>query len=51
MTNWDEMQEHILEEEFVLHDSTLHDQQVSPIENAGSEYLRSVFFFKTVWNK
>lgn len=45
MTNWDEMQEHFLEEEFVLRDSTLHDQQVSPIENAGSEYLRSVFFF------
>ena len=50
MTNWDEMQEHFLEEEFVLRDSTLHDQQVSHIENAGSEYLRS-FFLKTVWNK
>ena len=43
-------QEHFLEEEFVLRDSTLHDQQVPHIENAGSEYLRS-FFFKTVWNK
>lgn len=31
MTNWDEMQEHFLEEEFVLRDSTLYDQQVSPI--------------------
>lgn len=45
MTNWDEMQEHFLEEEFVLRDSTLHDQQVSHIENAGSEYLR-IFFSK-----
>lgn len=43
MTNWEEMQEHFLEEEFVLRDSTLHDQQVFHIENAGSEYLRSFF--------
>ena len=43
MTNWEEMQEHFLEEEFVLRDSTLHDQQVFHIENAGSEYLRNFF--------
>ena len=37
------MQEHFLEEEFVLRDSALHEQQVSVIEDAGSAYLRKYF--------
>ena len=43
MTTWEKMQEHFLEEEFVLRDSALHEQQVSVIEDAGSAYLRKYF--------
>lgn len=41
MTTWEKMQEHFLEED--LRDSTQHEQQLSVIENAGSQYLRTFF--------
>ena len=43
MTTWEKMQEHFLEEDFLLRDSTQHEQQLSVIENAGSQYLRTFF--------
>lgn len=43
MTSWEKMQEHFTEEEFVLRNSDRHEEQVSTIENAGSEYLRKYF--------
>lgn len=43
MTTWEKMQEHFLEEEFDLRNSALHEQQVSVMENAASQYLRKYF--------
>lgn len=42
-TNWEQMQEHFTEEEFVLRSSDHHEEQVSIIENAGSDYLKKYF--------
>lgn len=43
MTSWEQMLEHFLEEDFILRDSTSHEQRVSLIEDAGSNYLRKFF--------
>lgn len=43
MTDWDKMQEHFTEEEFVLRNCIRHENQVKKIENAGSKYLREYF--------
>ena len=43
LTSWEQMQEHFTEEEFVLRTSNDHEEQVSTIENAGSEYLKTYF--------
>ncbi|XP_068704496.1 uncharacterized protein [Montipora foliosa] len=39
MATWEEMQEHFVEEDFVLRDSIQHEEQLSVIENAATEYL------------
>lgn len=43
MATWEEMQEHFIEEDFVLRDSIRHEEQLSVIENAASEYLRKLY--------
>lgn len=43
MATWEEMQEHFLEEDFVLRDSIRHEEQLSVIENAASEYLHKFY--------
>lgn len=43
MTDWETMQEHFTEEEFLLRDNDLHEQQLSDIENAGSPLLEKCF--------
>lgn len=43
MTTWEKMQEHFMEEEFVLRSSDVHEKQVYTIQNAGSKYLREYF--------
>ena len=43
MTDWESMQQHFTEEEFLLRDSDWHEHQLSDIENAGSPFLRKYF--------
>ena len=43
MTDWETMQHHFTEEEFLLRDSNWHEQQLSDIENAGSPFLKQYF--------
>ena len=43
MRDWETTQEHFTEEEFLLRDHTLHEQQLSDIENAGLPFLKNYF--------
>ena len=43
MTDWETMQEPFTEEEFLLRNHTLHQQQLSDIENAGLPFLKNYF--------
>ena len=43
ITDWENVQEHFTEEEFVLRDNDLHEQQLSDIENTGLSFLQKLF--------